>query len=301
MGDTSTANKVRSVTCVSNTNHVTASASVVVVLLLHLCFRFHRDSRFRHVMSRKRSLHTDPTDDDEHDGGSDTSNAWSWQRRRTSTDHDAKRARQERSRKERIYCMQCIVSEDAHIVTLSVEGQSGMLYTVHGITTDASKCMDMSCSCPDFEKRQEYCKHIYYSLERVFRLPPNTSLCVSDAKAYQIRLISESQEMSASRQALFSERPASAASAASAAAAAAAAASFPNVAPVGSKEPEKVPQRDYLGDDCAVCCEELTQDDQVAWCTVSCGKSFHSDCLQRWHKHNPTCPLCNATHDTHLL
>eukprot|EP00002_Diphylleia_rotans_P026343 TRINITY_DN5243_c0_g1_i2.p1 TRINITY_DN5243_c0_g1~~TRINITY_DN5243_c0_g1_i2.p1 ORF type:complete len:572 (+),score=71.64 TRINITY_DN5243_c0_g1_i2:114-1829(+) len=51
-------------------------------------------------------------------------------------------------------------------------------------------------------------------------------------------------------------------------------------------------------DVCAICQDEIHEEDSLAWCRYSCGNNIHAACLQVWARHRSsigetlTCPLC---------
>ena len=41
------------------------------------------------------------------------------------------------------------------------------------------------------------------------------------------------------------------------------------------------------------CCSICLSDEEVGqWHTISCGHAFHTDCIVRWLRSNPACPVC---------
>jgi len=51
----------------------------------------------------------------------------------------------------------------------------------------------------------------------------------------------------------------------------------------------KVDQRQYIGEDCAICYEPMTESCQVVFCEKTCGKSVHSVCFDRYSEHTRKC------------
>ncbi|XP_017850068.1 E3 ubiquitin-protein ligase RNF133-like [Drosophila busckii] len=41
---------------------------------------------------------------------------------------------------------------------------------------------------------------------------------------------------------------------------------------------------------CSICMEQYKESDTIY--TGSCGHVFHKDCLERWRKQSPLCPIC---------
>jgi hypothetical protein len=53
--------------------------------------------------------------------------------------------------------------------------------------------------------------------------------------------------------------------------------------------PLKVEQRPFLGEDCAICYEPMTDSCVVVYCEKTCGKSVHSMCFERYSEHTRKC------------
>lgn len=54
-------------------------------------------------------------------------------------------------------------------------------------------------------------------------------------------------------------------------------------------------QKPYLGEECAICFDEVTDRDRIWTCWEQCGKSVHFSCMSLWRKKNATCVFCRAT------
>jgi len=192
----------------------------------------------------------------------------------------AKEKRKERSMNERIYCMNVELSNDCCNFYVSIQGQTGNTYAVSGEAKTGSK-FEITCQCKDFERRQQKCKHIYFVMYKVLGLPGTTSsVCVRDMKGYKERSVAIAASVS-TEDATTSHDSKRA-----------------KLADDNNKQIAK--RQEYIDEDCAICFDTMQKDEDLNWCQIQCGKSFHTDCLRRWvsHKPNdPVCPLCRATID----
>lgn len=48
----------------------------------------------------------------------------------------------------------------------------------------------------------------------------------------------------------------------------------------------------YKGETCSICLDTYKHNDRVG--QLSCGHTFHNDCVRTWLEHQKTCPLCRA-------
>lgn len=48
----------------------------------------------------------------------------------------------------------------------------------------------------------------------------------------------------------------------------------------------------YKGETCSICLDSYKRNDRVG--QLSCGHTFHNDCIRTWLEHQKTCPLCRA-------
>lgn len=54
------------------------------------------------------------------------------------------------------------------------------------------------------------------------------------------------------------------------------------------------PGRKQADGDCGICLESLKSHERIlTWCKT-CGSNVHQDCLEKWAKHDMTCPMCRA-------
>ncbi len=48
-----------------------------------------------------------------------------------------------------------------------------------------------------------------------------------------------------------------------------------------SPSPRPVSQQPIAGD-CSICCETMTEGNDISWCRGQCGQNFHADCVEIW-------------------
>jgi hypothetical protein len=128
----------------------------------------------------------------------------------------------------------------------------------------------LTCSCPDFEKRHRPCKHIYFIC---FRVLPFTVSALSrtsweDLDREADKRIEKRQEEAKIGQSTELKKK-------------------------GTRKP-------FVGENCAVCYELMTQDDEpnLMTCWTGCGQSIHGDCWKQWLKRNKTCVHCRKEQPT---
>lgn len=138
------------------------------------------------------------------------------------------------------------------------------------------------CTCPDFKKRREKCKHIYFILIMVMKstnedqeeynenelktmfnnIPKITDNLIIDNenKKKYIQLRSELDEKS-------------------------------------EKFEDEIKKKD-TDDLCPICLDDLTDGNEIEYCKYSCGKPIHKLCFGMWCKKNTLkCVFCKADWD----
>eukprot|EP00043_Microstomoeca_roanoka_P012058 m.115864 g.115864 ORF g.115864 m.115864 type:complete len:253 (-) comp15380_c0_seq11:62-820(-) len=178
-----------------------------------------------------------------------------------------------------------------------VMGNSGLPYAIH-----VREQQQMTCSCPDFVKRQQSCKHIIFLLLRVLEVSMSHAERYSDRQRRPI-VHSDTlnlcenfvrRRVSARHASSTPERHASSMHARSS-----------QIASLPS-EPSSVafvPQKPLEpGDACPVCFEEFaeTKSESLLFCKASCGNTVHQACFKQWVESQRstgkavTCVLCRA-------
>ena len=58
---------------------------------------------------------------------------------------------------------------------------------------------------------------------------------------------------------------------------------------------------------CCVCYEVMSNEENLTFCKVGCGKNIHTECMERWVKHKVSsmtavsCPLCRTSWGENVL
>ena len=138
-------------------------------------------------------------------------------------------------------------------------------FVVEGTTSASYKVTLMDglcrCTCRDFYGRQRICKHIYFIIGRVARLPDMMQALTDDPTDFEM-----TEELNCALvMAVHNARDAK------------------PTAPVGGCT---------LVEECPICFDNVEVD------TVACGQcrhNFHAGCMRRWWANKKTsCPLCRA-------
>ncbi|KAI9638097.1 uncharacterized protein MKK02DRAFT_42484 [Dioszegia hungarica] len=175
----------------------------------------------------------------------------------------------------------------------AVLGSTGNVYTV---IIDAKP----SCDCPDCMKGNSPCKHIVFVFLKVLKLP------VSSTIWYQKGLTQNSELAT-----VWETAPANPSDAHTASAAVRAAylkatgqGGAPEMAVEAPPAAAAKPKKDVVGDDCPVCCEEMTDQDlkssKLVFDEAGCGNALHKECFQMWaitsrgKGEEVTCVYCRA-------
>lgn len=152
------------------------------------------------------------------------------------------------------------------------------------------------CTCPDFVREHDVCKHLIFVFCRVLGrseddpLVWQRALLQSEIRDIVAAGVQSRALANSSVRAAFRDATAPATKKAKVEAEAAA-------PPTGA-----VPRRKVEADDeCPICFESLASaaSADLAWCEGEggCGKALHSDCAGKWTKakrNDPTCPFCRA-------
>jgi len=176
-------------------------------------------------------------------------------------------ARRQRAFDARICCVE-INWDESSGYSFAVEGTSGLVYKIcipnnlNDITLNTS-IDELTCTCPDFQKRNRPCKHIYFILN------------VINISVY-------SQEITTRGLLEFHKRQ--------------------SKKTIIDLTDNQVEQRPFHGENCSVCCDIMDKNgsEQFEWCSKGCGGTLHQTCFKRWKKHRlnvgliSTCPLCRA-------
>lgn len=137
------------------------------------------------------------------------------------------------------------------------------------------------CSCPDFRKRRVHCKHILFIAMKVLQYDDTSD---EDLAAENIWLLAN----------LRYNAPCDARASTSVVSQYESLVKQKNGDTVDGDEPSQHIHKEYVGEDCAICFDEMTKDCQVIFCKDSCQNSVHKDCFAKWYKHNKNdkCVYC---------
>lgn len=139
-----------------------------------------------------------------------------------------------------------------------VQGSSGTNYYLH------FSDQRFVCECPDFVKRRDLCKHVYFIIGRVLgdvELMTDVELGLTASELFQSEYGFTRRLEDRLRRCLDSD--------------------------VGNAAGGE--------GDCAICFESLCE--KPVWTCDGCKQSvLHSGCAERWLKMNHSCPLCRASH-----
>ena len=166
----------------------------------------------------------------------------------------------ERCFTENIYLIESLPEDEDNPYERSyiIMGNSGRTYTV----TISHR---PKCTCPDFIRRANRCKHIFFVLIRIMNVSNFQDKTYSEE---------ELEEM------------------------------FENIPQVAKNliyqgelpsQPEEVNQKFDKGDICPICLDPLENGKELDYCKYSCGKTIHKKCFSMWEKSKGgICVFCRA-------
>lgn len=178
-----------------------------------------------------------------------------------------------RATKQRLYLIEKTWTKDK--VSFDVMGSTGNVYI---ISCDESE--EWKCTCPDHLKRNLDCKHIYFVKIRVLKdldswedlqranpenLKIDPSVLIQDIlkQTYEKRKRSSEDASEETKE---------------------------------KKDPVIDIKKNWLDEECMVCCDPMTKEDEKELFTCStCKQSIHGFCWQMWSKQKDTCVYCRST------
>jgi len=123
-----------------------------------------------------------------------------------------------------------------------------------------------SCTCPDHEKKQTFCKHLLFLVARV-GLQMEMAASIHSKKKEWNEMLFEACSLS------WTTR-------------------LSHLVGVTSASAVKIVRND--GDDCSICFE-LMESKETVQCETTCKNQFHKECIEHWLEYgNKTCPLCRT-------
>lgn len=163
-----------------------------------------------------------------------------------------------------------------------VLGSTGNVYTV-------TLQQALQCTCPNFSRKQDLCKHILFVFLKVVGLPPNHNYVYQKAL-----LTTELREIFT----IMGKRRVGGASA-TVLANTRVRESLALLETGETQEQDAGVQRRALvaGDaDCPICFDPMSGGADTTYCRTTCGYNFHTDCIRHWlrEQRNKTCPNCRS-------
>ncbi len=173
--------------------------------------------------------------------------------------------RKQRGLTQRIYYIGHSIS--LNFLVFQIAGTTGNTYDV---TVDYED-NQVTCTCPDFKRRHMTCKHIYFVLIRIFGTQEETP--TTGELVLFVQSANENMDLNFSNPEEKKEGP-------------------------NQSDKPQVPQRPFNGENCPICLEELTTDEELDFCKLGCGKSLHVFCWSNWlkikHSNDLKCIYCRA-------
>lgn len=147
-----------------------------------------------------------------------------------------------------------------------IMGSTGNVYTVSITNTP-------SCTCPDHQQRKNICKHIYFVMLKIMRVPDG-----KEKNNYtDEELMDMFKNIPATTTTLYVDD---------------------KTRQKYNKEKNKVigtSQKDKDEDVCPVCLDDIGNGEELDYCKYSCGKNIHSECFKMWTKQNKqVCVFCRG-------
>ncbi len=142
-----------------------------------------------------------------------------------------------------------------------VRGQSDNVYRQEIFSNN------IMCSCPDYNIRKTFCKHLLFLIARVSNSPDIAKkLCLNEIKwKNDIFEICANNWLNRLKGRLEDTQT-------------------------------ECNNSEAIGNDCSICFEEMKTGETFSQCITTCKNYFHEGCLKLWFNSNHnTCPLCRAT------
>jgi hypothetical protein len=162
------------------------------------------------------------------------------------------------------------INEKIYLLDASKKKKNGIVTSVRGSSLNVYEQLfekeNISCSCPDHLTRGNFCKHLLFVVGKVAQETTMAqNLCVSPH-------LWDKDHLKIVRDSLMARLKI-------------------------EKKPKKKTERDDV-DDCPICFDEITKDDETYQCSSTCKNYFHLGCINKWietNKYNKTCPLCRTS------
>lgn len=166
--------------------------------------------------------------------------------------------RKYRAINEKLYLLSSHNNEDC--LLYNVTGSTGNVYSV--------KVSSMSsCTCPDFIKRHNKCKHIYFVLLKVLKLEDDNKQFYSEEEFKEIK--DKFKDFSVYDSNVKADE------------------SIINKWKLFSKKD--------VDDVCPICLDDLQNGEELDYCKAVCGKYVHKECFKLWSRSkNSVCVFCKS-------
>lgn len=160
--------------------------------------------------------------------------------------------------------------ENTESKKFTVLGTTGTVYTV---TID--ECP--KCTCPDFRQRKKRCKHIYFILIRVMKVPEENEDIKTFTKEQVTTMFTNMQEIAKSVYINDELRQ-----------------MYNIICQQNLAENKTVPMKDE--ELCPICLDDINCGEPVDYCKYACGNPVHVGCFKMWikGKKDVTCVLCRS-------
>lgn len=165
--------------------------------------------------------------------------------------HDVDDQRMKRGKTQKIYLVNRNVDDSSAI--FNVMGTTGNIYEVKLLGSPV-------CTCPDFEKRKQRCKHIFFMLTKIFLIknPYKNTFSQKEIDEYIKSYKDNISKFSIKHDAKVG-------------------------VDVGAK---------CIDDDCCICLDPILNGEPYVYCKLTCGRCIHSDCYNMVVKKSSKCPYC---------
>lgn len=165
--------------------------------------------------------------------------------------------RMKRALEQRMYLLSAEYVSDTHW-KFQVEGSTGNPYTITFRQTG------MNCDCPYVQTRHQTCKHMFFIIGRICKL----TLERLNTDSHHVNPFSRYPTLNEILTEVLKPKPEIANTESN---------SSLNIGPESNE-------------DCVICFESMKAE-SIHKCET-CRNYFHKECLRRWNRHNPNCPLC---------
>lgn len=168
--------------------------------------------------------------------------------------------RWERARKQPMYLLGLEI--EGYRALCEVRGNSGKIYYVKV----EEKCR---CTCPDYESRHSWCKHIMFVIYRAMGVT-QADVASQFTRKQLYGMMKQARETRFGKLNSMVEK-------------------------TSPYEFTTVNQRPIEEDVCSICLDGFDlADPHVVFCQQGCGKNLHSTCWKMWIQRSTTCPSCRT-------